>query len=181
MRSLYKKVEKFVVDAFTKAGKKNDIAHSKRTAYWIKKLKPDADKALLIAGVAHDIERAFYGDWKKGSLDPDALKKHQDLSADEVEKFLKQENINKNIIERVRVLVAHHEEGGDEDQNILKDADSISFFERNFSNFISKSKEVGKTQSKIKFDGMFNRITSEKAKQIALPLYEKALKALERI
>lgn len=170
---LYNKVEKFVVDAFMKVDKKNDVEHSKRTAYWIKKLKPDADEALLIAGVAHDIERAFYGDWKKGSFDPNALKKHQDLSAAEIEKFLIQENIDKKFIERVKMLVAHHEEGGDEDQNTLKDADTISFFERNFSNFISKT---DKEQSKLKFDGMFNRTTSEKAKQIARPLYEKALK-----
>ena len=59
MLNLYKKVEKFVIDSFTKAGRTKDIIHLERTVYWIKKIKPGADKALLSAGIAHDIERAF--------------------------------------------------------------------------------------------------------------------------
>jgi hypothetical protein len=58
----FKKVQKFVRDSFNKAGSPSNILHHERTIYWIKRLKPEADEALLIAGLAHDIERAFYGD-----------------------------------------------------------------------------------------------------------------------
>jgi len=59
---MYKKVEKFVVDTFTKAGKEIQIKHFLRTVHWVKELRPDADEALLIAAVAHDIERGLRKD-----------------------------------------------------------------------------------------------------------------------
>jgi hypothetical protein len=178
---LYDKTEQFVVDAFTKVEKLTDISHGKRTVYWIKWLKSDADEALLIAGVAHDIERAIYGDWKKGSSDLEDLKKHQNLSADEIEKFLKSENANQEIIDRVKNLIAHHEEGGDEDQNVLCDADCLSFFEEKILRRVKKYKEDGKSKEEIKknVDYYFSRIISEKAKQIATKWYEEALREME--
>jgi len=42
-----------VVDALEKEKNESDIIHARRTAYWIKQLKSDADEALLIAGIAH--------------------------------------------------------------------------------------------------------------------------------
>jgi len=179
---LYEKVEKFVVDAFTKAEKPTDVLHAKRTAYWIKELKPDADESLLIAGVAHDIERAFYGDWKKGSSDPEALRKHQDLSAAEAEKFLRNENAPENLIDKVKHLIAHHEEGGDEDQNILCDADCLAFFEEKVLRRVKKYKEQGMAKEEIKksLDYYFSRIISGKAKQIAKKWYDEAVKKAEK-
>ena len=125
---IYNKAERFVIDTLQKIDNQNDIIHAQRTVHWVKQLKPDADEALLVSAVAHDIERAIYGDWKKGSDDPEALRKHQDLSATEIEKFLRSENIKEEFIARVKHLVAHHEEGGDDDQNVLCDADCLSFF-----------------------------------------------------
>ncbi len=56
----YPKVKKFVEESFAKKGKFSDeLRHFWRTAYWLKKLDPKADEAMLIAAVAHDIERAF--------------------------------------------------------------------------------------------------------------------------
>jgi len=78
------------------------------------------------------------------------------------------------------MLISKHEEGGNDDQNLLKDADSISFFENNVPLFLTKHvSEVGKEKVKEKFDWMFNRITSEKAKQIARQWYEEAIKKLD--
>lgn len=179
--NLYEKTEQFVIDSFTKAGKPTDISHGQRTVYWIKQLKPDAEEALLIAGIAHDIEKAFYGDWKKGSSDSGALRKHQNLCADEIEKFLKNEDASQNLIERVKHLVAHHEEGGDENQNILCDADCLSFFEERVLVRVKKYKERGKPKEEIKkdVDYYFSRIVSEKAKRIAQKWYDEAVKELE--
>lgn len=179
--NLYKKTKQFVVDALTKADNKNDIIHAKRTVYWIKELKPDADQALLIAGIAHDIERAFYGDWKKGSMNSEELKKHQDLSAVEIEKFLRKEKAAEDTIERVKMLVAYHEEGGDEDQNILCDADCLAYFEDKALRFAKKAKQQGKVKEmKNKLEYVFNRIASPKAKQIAQKWYKEALQELDR-
>jgi len=178
--SLYKKTEEFVVNAFKKANKPTDVFHAQRTAYWIKELKPDADISLLISGLAHDIERAFYGDWKKGSSNPKDLEKHQNLSALEIEKFLQKENVDKNIIERVKMLIAHHEEGGNEDQNILCDADCLAYFEEKALRNAKEYKQEGKEEEmKKKLKYVFSRISSLKAKQIVQKWYKEALQELD--
>lgn len=59
MTELYQRVEQFVVNSFTKADNEKGIKHFERTVYWVQQLKPEADEALLIAAIAHDIERAF--------------------------------------------------------------------------------------------------------------------------
>jgi hypothetical protein len=177
---VYRKVEKFVTEAFEKVENPNEIFHAQRTAHWISYLKPDADEALLIAGVAHDIERAFYGDWKAGSSDADALKKHQEQSATEIEAFLRKESVQEDIIERVKYLVLHHEEGGDEDQNVLCDADSLAYFEEKALRNAKKAKENGhKEVMKKKLEYVMSRITSPKAREKASVWYEDALKVLE--
>ena len=55
---LYKKVEQFVQESFIEANK-IETKHAARTVFWVKKLYPEADQALLIAAIAHDIERAL--------------------------------------------------------------------------------------------------------------------------
>jgi len=179
---LYNKAEQLVINALEKVDNKNDITHAKRTVHWVKQLRPDADEALLVAAVSHDIERAIYGDWKKGSADPEALRKHQNLSATEIEKFLKGEVADNNFIERVKYLVAHHEEGGDDDQNILCDADCLSFFEDKSLRRVKKWKEQGKTKEEMRknMDYYFSRIITPKAKNIAKKWYDEALQEIER-
>jgi len=185
MLELYKKVEQFVVQSFEK---KVDIEHSKRAVYWIKQLKPDADEALLIAGIGHDIDRAFrkpqaLGMPKlqaSGFTDKEFLRRHQDNSARIVAEFLEKQEASQEMIGRVKMLVSKHEEGGNDAQDILKDADSVSHFENCVELFLTEAvNEVGKDKVRQKFDWMYNRITSEKAKQIAKPWYEKAIKDLE--
>ncbi len=184
MTALYQKVEQFVVDSFTKAGDTGGIRHFKRTVYWIQQLKPDADEALLIAAIAHDIERAFretgYGEkFQKGFRTDEHLVYHQEKGTEIIEGFLQKQNADKKLIERVKKLISKHEVGGDDDQDILKDADSVSFFENNVEQFVTKFvPEVGKENVKDKFDWMFNRISNEQAKKIALPWYKEAIKQL---
>lgn len=186
MSKLYDLVEQFVVASFIKVDLKNSITHFKRTAYWVKQLKPNADEALLIAAVAHDIERAFKEQKilkeqeGHGFTNKDFLRHHEEKGSEIIEDFLKKQNARDEIIKRVKMLVSRHETGGNEDQNILKDADSISFFENNISHFLnSKLQEAGKEKVREKFSWMFNRITSDKAKKIAKPWYDQAIKDLE--
>lgn len=182
---LYNKTKQFVIEIFTKTGKECSIKHFIRTVYWIKKLKPKAGEALLISAIAHDIDRGFteqdekVKESEKGFLDKGLLSEHQKKSAEIITGFLKKQKAGKKLISKVRMLVSKHEVGGNEEQNLLKDADSISFFENNAMRFVSKKvSEIGKEKIETKFDWTFNRITTKKAKQFALPMYEKAMKKL---
>ncbi len=179
---LLKKAEQFVAKVLEKAENNHDITHSQKTVYWIKQLKPDADEALHVAGALHDIERAFYGDWKAGTSEIEALRKHQDMSANEAEKFLKQENVGEDIINRVKHLISAHETGGDEDQNILCDADCLAWFEDKAIRNIKRHKAQGKPKEamKEKLDYLISRISTEKAKGIVQKWYEEALEELNK-
>ena len=168
-----------MIEAFTRAEKPTDVYHAERTVYWIKELMPSANEALLVAGFAHDIERAFNGDWKKGSGNPEMLRKHQDLSAAEIEKFLRSEQADKKFIKRVKELVAHHEEGGDEEQNVLCDADCLAYFEEKAMRWAKHAKVEGTEAEMIKkIEFYFRRFKSEKAREIARPFYKEVLKFL---
>jgi hypothetical protein len=137
---------------------------------------------MLVAGVAHDIERAFHGDWKKGSENPEDLRKHQDLGAKEIEKFLRRENADEKIIARVKHFISKHEEGGDADQNILCNADCLSYFEEKAMRHVKNAKAAGKPIEKLrrKIENKFQKIHSEKAKQIARKWYEEVMEELEK-
>jgi hypothetical protein len=177
----YNKAKQFVLDSFNKIGKTSSTQHFLRTVDWLKELKPDADEALHVAAIAHDIERAFR---KKdvsdkiesiGFTDVNFYRPHEERGSEIIADFLKDQKVNDSFIERVRMLVSRHEEGGNDDQNLLKDADSISYFETNIPHFLKRIPELGKEKIRDKFDWMFNRISSKKAKQIAKPLYKKAI------
>jgi len=111
-----------------------DPIHSKNTLEWLLKLKPDADDALKIAALGHDIERAIAErkvrreDYK----DYDEFKEaHASNSATILAEMLKECNISKKLVDDVVFLVCHHETGGTRRVDILRDADSISFFHVN--------------------------------------------------
>jgi hypothetical protein len=180
---LYDKVEKFVVDSFTKVGKEKSIPHFLRTKHWLLELKSDADEAFCISAVAHDIERAFRDPNNDkaetaGFLDDFFLKYHPQKGAEIIGEFLKSQNADEELIERVKFIISKHETGGDDDQNLLKDADSISFFENNTDGFVKMAEEIGKEKVKEKFEWMFNRITNDRAKEIAKPWHKEALRKL---
>ncbi|MCK4800133.1 DUF4202 family protein [Candidatus Parcubacteria bacterium] len=180
--NLYKKVEQFVRESSPESGR-----HAFRTVFWMKKIYSQADEAMLIAAIAHDIERAFRKDKleeircdKEGFLDKKHIDNHQEKSAEIIGNFLKKQGAEDDFINKVKMLVSKHEVGGSKEQNILKDADSISFFENNVDYFVGKlSIEIGKKEVRDKFDWMFERITSSRAKEIARPWHEDGIKKLE--
>lgn len=184
---LYDKLKKFVDEAFVKAGDTHDLKHFERTVYWLLQLKADSDEALRAAAYAHDIERAFRDPGynkitasDKGFVSEDHLQHHQDTGAAIVAKFLTEQGAPEKFIAKVQQLISRHEIGGSEEENLLKDADSLSYFENQVDMFIAKKvPEAGKEKVREKFQWMFNRITSVKAKELARPMYEQAIKKLE--
>lgn len=163
--------------------------HLLRTGDWLKKLNPKADLASVLAAITHDIERAFPEDMtppspeiKRAKWDDEEYNLwHGKRSAEFAEKFLLESGVdNQQLINKIKRLIVYHERGGDSETDLIKDADSLSFLEINVSLFISWIPEKAtKAEIKEKFDYMFNRISSKKAKKLALPFYKRAIRALE--
>jgi hypothetical protein len=176
----FDRVEKFVVESFTKNDKPlSRIAHLQKTVFWLERIYPQANEALRIAAISHDIEAAFVGSTIEADLNnPDKLEKHQQASAEIIGEFLEKEGTDKALIGQVMSLVQRHEVGGTIEQNILKDADSLSFFDRDFPELISRHVSNGKDRLRAKFSWMYERISSPEAKELARPMYEKSMEIL---
>lgn len=183
MSGLFNTVRSYVQESFHNEAQ---MLHFDRTVYWLQRLKPAADEALLIAAIGHDLERAFrkkhedYVQTGKHFTNEEQLQHHSEVSAQILADFLSKNNAPSNLIQRVKHLVSRHEVGGDEDQNLLKDADSLSFVENNASIFLARIDKLGYERVKEKFDWMYNRISSPQAKNWALPYYENMLTALQK-
>lgn len=183
--TLYPLVQQFVTDSF--AGRPAIIKHLLRTEYWARSLRPQADEALRCAAVAHDIERSEPDSelnlkFRRGSFrDAEALNYHQQRGAEIVGNYLRQQGANATEIARIQSLIAHHEIGGDEDQNFIKDVDSLSFLENNLGYFIDNLlPSHGPEQVIAKFQWMYDRISEQKIKELAQPFYLSTLRELER-
>lgn len=111
-----------------------DPRHADNVLEWLLKLKPDADEALQIAALAHDIDRA---DEKRKIQradfdDYDQFKAvHANNSARILKEILYECQVGQSIIDEACRLVERHEIGGEPRSDLLKDADSISYFEVN--------------------------------------------------
>ncbi|RLB26365.1 MAG: hypothetical protein DRG66_06930 [Deltaproteobacteria bacterium] len=127
-------VKKTIEGFIEKSLVSEDPLHAKNTLEWLLKLKPDADEALKIAALGHDIERAIEHRKVKlkdyGSYD-EFKEAHALNSARILEEIMKDCNVRKELIDDVFFLVSHHETGGDGGIVVLRDADSISFFHVN--------------------------------------------------
>ncbi len=177
-KSLFEKTKEFVDEAFH-----GNNAHFVRTVFWLEKLLPNITDTERIAAYAHDIERAFREskDSPDNYLDPTFLKNHQEKGAQIISVFLRKEHALEEMISRVVHLISKHEVGGDVEQNALMSADSISFLETNAEMFVTKKAPVeGYVSVKAKLDWMYNRITTNEAKDFARANYEKWSKELEK-
>ena len=127
-------VKKEIEEIIKKSPVPEDPMHSKNTLEWLLKLKPDADDALTIAALGHDIERAIEErkvmreDYKNYDEFKEA---HASNSAKILAELMKECSISKKLADDIFFLVRHHETGGTRRVDILRDADSISFFHVN--------------------------------------------------
>ena len=109
-----------------------DPEHSRNTLGWLLELDPAADAALRIAALGHDIDRAVEERKVRRAdfADYDAFKEaHARNGADILQEILRQSGVEDEVLRReVHRLVCCHEVGGDPRSDLLKDADSISYF-----------------------------------------------------
>lgn len=155
MTELFRKVEKRIKDILKESPLDFDVKHAELTLKYVLELKPDADDALRIAALAHDIDRGVTkiteGTHLKDYGDIDAFKKeHAKRSAGIIKDILEEEKAGDDLIKKVIHLVENHEVGGDQEIDILTDADSISYFDYNIYEYHKRNGDE-KTKSKIEF------------------------------
>ena len=163
------------------------IRHFERTLHWVRELSTSASQRLEIAAYAHDIQRSQLNSVIQnmpaqsyfGFLEPAFLRYHQEEGALMMEKFLKKEGYDPEKIFEVRGLIRFHEYGGTPDGNLLMDADSISFFETQISNFTEKVTYVGVRKVREKLEWMFRRISLPERQKIAEENYRSALEHIK--
>ena len=134
MDKIIARLKKKIVGIIKKSSTPEDPIHAKNTLEWMIKLEPQADEALKIAALGHDIERAIskrkikrenytnYEEFKKA---------HALNSAEILSKLMETFKLKKELREEIFYLVNHHETGGNKRANLLKNADSLSFFQVN--------------------------------------------------
>lgn len=139
------KVKKKIRETIAGSNVPEDPTHAENTLKWLLKLEPKADQALQIAALAHDIERANEKQKvkRKDFEDFNQFKQaHADNSAKILRIILERCGVTGFITKEACRLVAKHETGGDLHSDLLKDADSISFFENNLPHYyIREGKE----------------------------------------
>ena len=113
-----------------------DPRHADNTLEWLLRLEPDAGDALQLAALAHDIDRAIEeSKVRRADFDDyDAFKAaHARNGAEILRPILNACGVAGNIVDEACRLVQVHEVGGDPSSDLLKDADSISYFDVNLS------------------------------------------------
>jgi hypothetical protein len=119
-----------------------DPLHCESTVQWLLKLRPEASDALCIAALGHDVERAVQSRRirKTAFTDFDAFKAaHARNSAEILAEIMDDCRVPERVAQEAQRLVSLHEFGGDPDADLLKDADSISFFHINLSYYVARN------------------------------------------
>lgn len=118
----------------SKSGVPEDPVHAENVLDWVLQLRSDSDEALQIAALSHDIDRADVRRKVRRTdfNNYDAFKAaHANNSAKILKEILHECHVDQSIIDEACRLVERHEVGGDMRSDLLKDADTISFFEVN--------------------------------------------------
>ncbi len=159
--SMFKNIESEIERIISKSEIPEDSKHSKNTRAWVLRLKPEADIALQIAALGHDIERSIkelkikredYPDYNEFKM------VHARNSAKVLDELLSKYQLNETIRCKVSYLVTHHEFGGNPEANILKDADSIAYFDVNLPFYFQRHSK-GETAFRIMWG--YQRLSDE--------------------
>lgn len=143
-----------ILEVLSKSDLALEAEHGENTLKWVWEIKPDASLALQIAALGHDIERSRLDRFKSEDFSDHSEYKrlHSEKGAEMLGELLHNLDIDDKIINDVEDLVRLHEVGGTEEADILRDADSISFFDNNLEFYIGyKGLEAAKKQAEYKF------------------------------
>jgi len=161
--------------------------HLLKTLDWLDRIAPDATEAMRLAALTHDMERAFPGPDQpihhvvKGFDDQEYNDAHAARSASIVGAWLREQGADETLVQEVERLIRFHEDGGLPEANLVQAADSLSFLEVNVDLFLNmlRSGKRSADEVKLKFDYTYERIQVAHAKELALPMFEQALAALQ--
>ena len=107
------------------------------------RLDPDADAALQLAALGHDIDRAVSArKVQRADFDDydDFKAAHARNGAEILAEILWESGVREESLAReVERLVCRHEVGGDPRSDLLVDADSISYFDVNLPHYHSRN------------------------------------------
>lgn len=138
-----------------------ELSHAHKTLEWLLKLKPEADDVLKIAAFGHDVERGITGITETYSLKGQNLdkfkKEHALRSAEIIRDLMIKHGYSEEQAERCSKLVELHEVGGTPESDILKEADSLAFFNHVDTYF----KLNGPAKAKVKFGFMVKRLSPQ--------------------
>ncbi len=142
-----------------------DSRHADNTLEWLLRLEPHADDALQLAALAHDIDRAIEErKVKRADFDDyDAFKAaHARNGVEVLRPILTSCGVEQHIVDEACRLVEVHEVGGDFRSDLLKDADSISYFDVNLPFYYRRE---GWNEAKRRSSWGYRRL-SPRAKEI---------------
>jgi hypothetical protein len=153
--------------------------HLLKSLEWLDRIAPGSAESVRLATLTHDMERAFPGPDQppmKSLVDPEYHTLHSARSARIVGEWLRSQGAAEPLINEVEALIRVHEDGGWPEANLVQAADSLSFLDCNIDLFLSRVRE-GKWASsdvRVKFDYSYDRIQVPGAKELALPMLERA-------
>ena len=127
-----------ILAAIARSEVPEDFPHAKNTLQWLLKLDPAADEAIQIAALAHDIDRAVTDRkvLRADYPDFDSFKgAHAQNSATRLREILNSHGVEQAIVQETCRLVRLHEIGGCPRSDLLKDADSLSYFDTNLPHY----------------------------------------------
>ncbi len=149
-----------------------DPRHADNTLEWLLRLEPDANEALQLAALAHDLDRAIeeikvrradYDDY-------DTFKAaHAQHSAELLRPILIACGVGCDIVDDACRLVTVHEVGDDPHSDLLKDADSISYFDVNLPLYYQRE---GWVETKRRSLWGYRRLSTRARKIVANIGYE---------
>jgi hypothetical protein len=161
--------------------------HLVRTLDWLLELDPGASEAARLAALTHDMERHVPGGPAQDLAvwpdeDREYRRRHSERSARIVADWLRSEGADESLVSEVERLILAHETGGAADEDLLQAADSLSFLETNRELVVGwfSSGRCSRERAKAQAEWMYARIRPEGARALARPLYEEAIRAVDR-
>ena len=148
----FKKIKSDIANIFLNAEFELEGDHSLDTLRWVKKIDKNASESLQIAALAHDIDRAIPPKVTRNAGETyDSYKtRHSQRSSELIVDLMKKYNYPNKLIEGTKLLIKKHEEGGNSEADILRDADSISFFSCNLEWYYNyKNRDIKEVKREI--------------------------------